>query len=109
MNQLMIEDIADSYDGKNGDDQQRISQAGLELIHLLLRKNRDYGGSAFKRPILTPDLSAQSAIKVRMSDKIERINNLQKIEQSPEVEETVEDTWRDLAGYIILLLAFPKE
>lgn len=42
-----------------------------------------------------------------MSDKISRIANLRR-KGSAEVNESVEDTLRDLAGYAILWLSRPK-
>lgn len=74
------------------------------LADLLVRKNHDYGDSADNPPILLPGLSSDSAILVRMSDKIERTRFLLESKETPEVYESLEDTIRDLAGYCILWL-----
>lgn len=74
------------------------------LADLLVKKNHDYGDSADNPPILLPGLSSDSAILVRMSDKIERIRYLLDSKETPEVNESLEDTIRDLAGYCILWL-----
>lgn len=74
-----------------------------ELKALLLRKNKDYGDSAFKSPILTPGISPAVAQRIRMSDKIERLTNLLSRETDPAVaDESLIDTFLDLAGYSIL-------
>ena len=74
-----------------------------ELNDLLLRKNKDYGDSAFKSPVLTPGIAASVAQRVRMSDKIERLTNLLSRESGPAVaDESLVDTFLDLAGYCVL-------
>jgi hypothetical protein len=95
----------------NGDnpDQKRIAEQGLELVALLLRKNSDYGSAAWNPPVLDPLMSAGNAIMVRMSDKVARIASLNRSGTSPQVQESIEDTVRDLAGYGLLWLARPKE
>jgi hypothetical protein len=92
-------------DGDHG----RLAAAVLRLGVLLLNKNRDYGGSAWRVPVLTPGLSAGEAILVRMSDKVERIRALQKRDGGVPLvsNETFDDTVRDLAGYCLLYLARP--
>lgn len=82
-------------------DQRDIARVGLQLICKLLDKNADYGSSAFKSPCLTPGIPAGTAIEVRMSDKLERIFNLLK-GNTPKVAESLEDTFDDLLGYLVL-------
>lgn len=85
------------------DTQKNIILTCSELTKLLLRKNADYGDSAFKPPILAPTLSPLVAQRIRMSDKIERLSNLLSRESGPAVaDETLSDTFMDLAGYCIL-------
>ena len=88
-------------------DRRRIAQVGIQLIGTLLKKNADYGSSAWRVPLAAPHLSASDAILVRISDKVARIANLSS-GHTPEVQESLEDTIADLAGYAILLLAKPK-
>lgn len=73
-----------------------------QLKTTLIHKNADYGSSCFTTPALTPNVKPTTALMVRMSDKIARINNLQK-NDAPNFE-SVEDSVMDLAGYCILLL-----
>lgn len=84
----------------NNRDQALIAEKGLEWVVLLLKKNADYGGSAFKIPVLAPNLTATTAIEVRMSDKIERIKSL--ANKPAEVEESLDDTYDDLGAYCLL-------
>jgi hypothetical protein len=92
--------------GQRGDDQRRLVTSGLEVVDTLLRKNADYGGSAWQVPILAPKLTSREAIQCRLSDKIQRLARLLSGEQA-EVAESIEDTMRDLAGYSILWLGAP--
>ena len=103
-NQLMQQAIM----GKRGDDQRRIAEAVCVLGAKLLRKNNDYGSSAWKRPKLASHLDSSTAIRVRMSDKLERIESL--ASKPAEVAgESLEDTLDDLVAYWILLKAAPVE
>ena len=63
------------------------------IKEVLEHKNKDYGNSALKNGGLVGNY-------VRMSDKISRIENLQK-KENPNFE-SLQDTWLDLAGYAIL-------
>lgn len=95
-----------ALNGTRGIDQRAIATEALTFAALLLRKNRDYGSSVWKPPVLSPNLSVDSAILVRMSDKVERITSLQ--DSDPEVwTESLEDTIRDLGAYCLLWLAKP--
>lgn len=95
--------------GDRGSDQVRIAEIGVELIETLLRKNKDYGCSVWKDPQLAPSCSAAEGIFVRMTDKVERIAQLRASGEQSEVQESLEDTIKDLAGYCLLYLAMPKE
>lgn len=90
-----------ALNGSRGKQQRIIAEEGLAILELLLRKNHDYGSSVFKPPVLAPELSELSAIDVRMSDKIARINNL-KTCASEVKSESIDETYKDLAGYVIL-------
>lgn len=90
-------------------DQARIAQKSIEWICLLLRKNADYGSAVWKEPILCPNLSAEQAILVRMSDKVERIRNILKTSQVLVSTERLEDTISDLGAYALLWLAKPED
>lgn len=101
-----LAEIIEALAGERGRSQQRIAQTGIDWLKMLLRKNSDYGDSAWKRPLLKPTLDPGDAIMVRMTDKIERIAQLQT--KDAEVAESLEDTIRDLGAYCLLWLARPK-
>lgn len=73
------------------------------LKETLIKKNKAYGQSAFKKPLLYPFITGKAAILVRMSDKVQRLQALQQGEQDN--GETFNDTILDLAGYCVLYLA----
>lgn len=70
-----------------------------ELVALLLKKHKDYGptniGDAPGGPL--------NGLRVRMFDKIARINHLVDNDASPE-NESLEDSFKDLANYAIIAL-----
>lgn len=71
------------------------------LCRTLKTKNADYGDSAFLSPVLCPDVPPGLAIRIRMSDKINRIVQLeQTAAQVP--GESLADSYLDLAGYALL-------
>jgi len=82
------------------------------LKETLQRKNHDYGDSAFKSPLLCPTMDAGSAIRVRMSDKINRLITMELCDDIAErvsfammkQTESLFDTYLDLAGYAVLRL-----
>lgn len=97
----MLERLRTALKGDRGEDQQRIAEAGVSIIDTLLRKNHDYGNSAWTPPVLAPGVDIRSAIFCRMSDKVQRIAQLQKSGKA-EVAESLDDSVRDLVGYGIL-------
>jgi hypothetical protein len=101
-----VELIRQALNGERGDDQQKIATTGMQIVELLLRKNRDYGGSAWKRPVLAPSLGPHTAMLCRMSDKIERIQSLLEKGGNEVKDESLNDTFRDLCGYLMLYVAF---
>lgn len=91
-----------------GSEAQTLATIGVDIVDMLLRKNHDYGCSAWRTPVLAPGMSPRQAIQCRMSDKISRLNTLLSGDQA-QVTESIEDTMRDLAGYAILWLGAPKD
>lgn len=87
---------------------QRIQEICDSVKDLLIRKNKDYGNSAFTAPILAPDVSVSQALCVRLSDKINRMRNLLKGAED-HVGEPLVDTVKDTIGYLVLLLAVLQE
>ena len=88
-------------------DQERIRRVGEMIITTCIEKNHDYGKSIWRSPILNPNLSPLDGLWSRMSDKVERLIQLNQVEA--QVDESIEDTIMDLAGYCILYMARPME
>jgi hypothetical protein len=69
----------------------------IELEELLLSKHRDYG----PKNIADAPGGALNGLRVRMHDKLARINNLVDGDSSPE-HESLEDSFKDMANYAII-------
>lgn len=82
-------------------DQQEILQKCLDEMETLLRKNTDYGSSVFQRPRLAPHISPSDSILVRMSDKLNRLDQLAQ-QGAMVASESFDDTLRDFAAYVKL-------
>ena len=68
-----------------------------ELGDLLLSKHRDYG----PKNITDAPGGAINGLRVRMHDKLARINNLVDSGADPE-HESLEDSFKDMANYAII-------
>jgi len=68
-----------------------------ELEDLLLSKHKDYGSSN----ISNAPGGALNGLRVRMHDKLARINNLVDTNKNPE-HESLEDSFKDMANYAII-------
>ena len=75
----------------------KIKEKCDEIKTLLLDKNKKYGDSALNPLKIFSECDASTSIKVRLDDKLKRIANAGLIEDT-------EDTLKDIAGYIILLM-----
>ena len=68
-----------------------------ELESLLLKKHKDYG----PKNISDSPGGALNGLRVRLHDKLARINNLIDNNKSPE-NESLEDSFKDMANYAII-------
>jgi len=68
-----------------------------ELMTLMLSKHKDYGPSN----IANAPGGALNGLRVRMHDKLARINNLVDNNVNPE-HESLEDSFKDMANYAII-------
>lgn len=93
-------DIIDAINGEIGPSAKAIASAGLDLIQMLLDKNKSYGDSA-RNPVavFATGIDTKTRMGVRMDDKLSRLMRGDK-----SVFED-ENTLNDLAGYLILLLS----
>ena len=74
-----------------------VAQTFQELLDLLLSKHKDYG----PRNIADAPGGAVNGLRVRMHDKLARINNLVDSGKDPE-HESLEDSFKDMANYAII-------
>ena len=82
-----------------------LSNTWHELADLLVSKHRDYGP---KNISLAPG-GAINGLRVRMHDKLARINNLVDNGVDPE-HESLEDSFKDMANYAVIgLLVLRKQ
>lgn len=75
-----------------------IKDIALEVAELVEKKNRDYGNSFDK----TLDEYGDTAYFLRIEDKISRLKSLSK--KAAEVDESIEDTLKDIVGYTLLMI-----
>ena len=74
-----------------------VAQTFQELLDLLLSKHKDYG----PKNIADAPGGAVNGLRVRMHDKLARINNLVDSGKNPE-HESIEDSFKDMANYAII-------
>ena len=68
-----------------------------DLVNLLISKHKDYG----PKNISEAPGGALNGLRVRMHDKLARINNLYDSQSNPE-HESLEDSFKDMANYAII-------
>lgn len=76
--------------------EKEINELCKHLSDTLIKKNHDYGDSVYKQFKRFGDLS----MLMRLTDKTLRIETL--IEKEGRVEESLMDTYLDIAGYAIM-------
>ena len=81
-----------------------IEETLTDLANLLISKHKDYGP---KNISLSPG-GPLNGLRVRMWDKLARINNLVDKGASPE-HESLEDSFKDMANYAIIGLLVLQE
>jgi len=103
-----LEDFREALEGNVSESASLLARTCVEVGALLVRKNRDYGNSGHDSPLLAPNMTSREGLQCRMSDKIARLRRLLGGETAS-VEESVEDTFRDLAGYCVLWLTAKEQ
>lgn len=79
--------------------EEALDEIMIELRELLIEKQRDYG----HRNILD---FGEYGVLVRANDKIARLKNL--LGKKEPKNESIDDSWRDLANYAIIALMLRK-
>lgn len=80
--------------------ESEVSDIANDIVKLLVKKRHDYGNS-FER--IWEKFGAVSVV-VRLNDKLERLNNLVMNTHEKPVNESIEDTFKDIIGYCLLAL-----
>lgn len=79
---------------------EAFSHISSQLLTVFIRKHKDYG----KDNILD---SGELGIIFRINDKINRLKNLEQNKKDPE-NESIEDTWIDIAVYAIIAILYRR-
>lgn len=72
------------------------------LGNTLIRKNRDYGDATNFAPVLAQGVSYELAMRIRISDKLKRLESLFNNKDPNPNYESILDTLLDVAGYCVL-------
>lgn len=90
-----LADIAGALEGDHPE-QRLIAEAGIDVLAMLLAKNRLYGSSATNPIRVFSGLPPEEGIRLWIDDKLSRIRN--------GAADDDEDPIFDLAGYLILFM-----
>lgn len=82
-------------------DEQELEKICMGIKNLLIEKNKRYGENNIRK-------FGEQGIVIRASDKVERLRTMLFEKVGDTQDETVDDTWMDLAGYAILALMLRK-
>lgn len=82
-------------DAKNVENGIEILDQCIDILKLLLEKNKKYGNSAFESTNIFSNQTAIEKVRGRIDSKLKRIKTSEEDDQ--------EDTIADLIGYLIIL------
>lgn len=82
-------------------DEQELEKRCMEIKNLLIEKNKRYGENNIRK-------FGEQGIVIRASDKVERLRTMLFEKVGDTNDESIDDTWMDLAGYAILALMLRK-
>lgn len=83
----------------------KVKEISLEIADLVEKKNKDYGNSFDK----TIKEYGMTAYFLRLEDKLSRLKSLNKSQEKPLVNESIEDTLKDIVGYSLLMLNYIRQ
>ena len=83
----------------------KVKEISLEIADLVEKKNKDYGNSFGK----TIKEYGMTAYFLRLEDKLSRLKSLNKSQEKPLVNESIEDTLKDIVGYSLLMLNYLRQ
>jgi hypothetical protein len=96
---LESEALAEQHEAKFQEFQKVVMRYATENAELLMSKHRDYGPTN----ISNAPLGAMNGLRVRIHDKIARINHLLDSGKDPQ-HESLRDSFIDLANYSLIAL-----
>lgn len=82
-----------------------IEKAAKEVAEIVIAKNKDYGNS-FEELVRK---YGHIALLIRFHDKLNRLENLLLKKEQHVMDESIEDTVKDICGYALLSLALLKK
>lgn len=83
----------------------KVKEISLEIADLVEKKNKDYGNSFDK----TIKEYGMTAYFLRLEDKLSRLKSLNMSQEKPLVNESIEDTLKDIVGYSLLMLNYLRQ
>ena len=92
-----VSDVADSNPSSATEFNNDVADVTSGLFDLLIKKHKDYGPKNISQSPGGP----LNGLRVRMWDKLARINNLVESGAKPE-NESLEDSFKDMANYAII-------
>jgi hypothetical protein len=92
-----VSDITDSNPSPTSEFNNDVADVTSGLFDLLIKKHKDYGPKNISQSPGGP----LNGLRVRMWDKLARINNLVESGAKPE-NESLEDSFKDMANYAII-------
>lgn len=79
-----------------------IQTVAQDIADLVARKNKDYNNS-FDKSI---DKRGNDVYFIRIEDKLSRLENLLKSNEKAKINESIEDTLKDIVGYTLLMMNY---
>jgi len=83
----------------------KVKEISLEIADMVEKKNKDYGNS-FDTTIKEYGMTAYF---LRIEDKLSRLKSLNKTQEKPLINESIEDTLKDIVGYTLLMLNYIRQ
>lgn len=83
----------------------KIKEISTEIVDMVEKKNKDYGNSFDT----TMDEYGIMSYFLRLEDKVGRLKNLTIDTDKPLINESIEDTLKDIIGYTLLMLNYMKQ
>lgn len=80
---------------------QAFAQVNDEVLKMFLKKHQDYG----KGNILSIE---ELGISMRIAEKAERLKNLLIKQHAEPVNESIEETWIDIATYAVIAILYRR-